>query len=66
MRRRDFISLIGGVAAWPPAANAQKPAMPVIGFLSFGLPDLQGARLRSFREGLKTFGYVEGQNLAIE
>jgi putative tryptophan/tyrosine transport system substrate-binding protein len=66
MRRRDFISLVGGAAgAWPLAVRAQ-PTMPVVGFLSFGLPDLQGARLRAFREGLKAFGYVDGQNLAIE
>jgi putative ABC transport system substrate-binding protein len=67
MRRREFIKLVGGSAvAWPRVAQAQKPALPVIGFLSFGFPDLQGARLRAFREGLKASGLVEGENLAIE
>jgi putative ABC transport system substrate-binding protein len=65
MRRRNFISLLGGAAAWPMAARAQQP-VPVIGFLDSRSPEALTDRLRAFRQGLKDSGYVEGENVAIE
>jgi putative tryptophan/tyrosine transport system substrate-binding protein len=67
MRRREFITLLGGmVAAWPLAARAQQPAMSVIGVLSAEWPNLSSDRLRVFHDGLRETGYAEGRNLAIE
>src|SRR5579862_4694365 len=66
MRRRDFISLIGGAASWPLAARAQQPAMPVIGVLGGASPASRPVYLRAFHQGLGEVGYVAGRNVTIE
>ena len=66
MRRRDFIKVVAGSAAWPLAAQAQQPASPVIGFLSARESTEAPQLLAAVRQGLKEQGFVEGQNVAIE
>src|SRR5258708_30281160 len=68
MRRRDFMTILAGAAAYPTLAGAQQKAMPVIGILAVTSPDNAGAQrmFAAFREGLGEAGYVEGRNIAIE
>jgi putative ABC transport system substrate-binding protein len=67
LRRRELIMLFGGAAAWPLTARAQQPAnLPIIGFVGSDSPDPYAERLRAFRLGLKSTGFMEGQNLAVE
>jgi len=64
--RRELLAALGGAAAWPLAARAQRSAMPVVGFLGSDSPELYADRLRAFRQGLSETGYVEGRSLVVE
>ena len=66
MRRRDFITLVGGATMWPFAARAQRPTTPVVGFVNAAAQQDYKRQLAAFLKGLAESGYVEGRNVAIE
>src|SRR4029453_11424311 len=66
IRRREFITLLGGAAVWPVAAQAQRPEVPVIAFINARSAESATRHVAAFRQGLAETGYVEGQNVAVE
>jgi putative tryptophan/tyrosine transport system substrate-binding protein len=66
MKRREFITLLGGAATWPLVAHAQQPVMPVIGYLGPGSMETDAARIAPFRKGLNETGFIESENVTIE
>jgi len=66
MRRRDFIKVVGGAAAWPLVARAQQSPVAVVGFLSAGAREAYSELMHPFHRGLQEVGYIEGQNLTVE
>jgi hypothetical protein len=66
MKRREFITLLGGAAAWPMTARAQQPALPIIAFINAGAAETNTRIVAAFRKGLDEIGYVDGQNLTVE
>src|SRR5262249_12262161 len=66
MRRREFVGLLGGAAAWPLAARAQQPGRPVVGILDLGVPEPNAPFAAAFRKGLSETGFVEGRNVTFE
>src|SRR5436190_23867469 len=66
VRRRQFLTLLGAAVAWPLAADAQQPALPVVGFIRDGSADANARYAAAFRKGLNETGTVEGQNVMVE
>jgi putative tryptophan/tyrosine transport system substrate-binding protein len=66
IKRREFITLLGGAAAWPLAARAQQAVMPVVGFVYPGVPELSTGIVAAFRKGLNEAGFIEGRNVTVE
>jgi len=66
MRRREFVTYVGGAVAWPLVARAQQPAMPVVAFINGGLANAEPGRVAAFRKGLSETGYIEDQNVRVE